>query len=114
MAELVDIEDIVKNQDSTQLNPQPKKTSCSVKIKHDLKKYNRKNQSQLDQQLDQEYLKQVPGQGKIYVKTFGCSHNISDSEFMMGQLSEFGYILTEKPDDADLILINSCTVKNPS
>jgi len=45
MAELVDIEDIVKNQDSTQLNPQPKKTSCSVKIKHDLKKYNRKNQS---------------------------------------------------------------------
>lgn len=56
----------------------------------------------------------VPGTQKIYVKTFGCSHNMSDSEFMMGQLVDYGYTLVEDPLDADLILINSCTVKNPS
>jgi hypothetical protein len=33
---------------------------------------------------DKEFIENVPGQGRIFVKTFGCSHNISDSEFMMG------------------------------
>jgi len=56
----------------------------------------------------------VPGTQKIYVKTFGCSHNMSDSEFMMGQLAEYGYTLVDAISEADLILINSCTVKNPS
>lgn len=56
----------------------------------------------------------VPGTQTIYVKTFGCSHNQSDSEYMAGQLSAYGYGLTEVPDIADLWLINTCTVKNPS
>lgn len=56
----------------------------------------------------------VPGTQTIYVKTFGCSHNQSDSEYMAGQLSAYGYGLTEAPDIADLWLINTCTVKNPS
>lgn len=33
----------------------------------------------------------VPGTQRIWVRTFGCSHNSSDSEYMMGQLQEFGY-----------------------
>ena len=33
---------------------------------------------------------------------------------MIGQLSEYGYNIVNTPDQADLILINSCTVKNPS
>ena len=61
-----------------------------------------------------EFIQNVPGTQKICVKTFGCSHNMSDSEFMMGQLSEFGYTLVDSFNEADLILINSCTVKNPS
>lgn len=56
----------------------------------------------------------IPGTQKIYVKTWGCSHNNSDSEYMAGQLAAFGYKLTEKKEDADLWLLNSCTVKNPS
>ena len=32
----------------------------------------------------------VPGTAKVHVKTFGCSHNISDSEFMAGQLAAYG------------------------
>ncbi|KAK3230087.1 hypothetical protein Dsin_001968 [Dipteronia sinensis] len=56
----------------------------------------------------------VPGTQIIYIKTFGCSHNQSDSEYMAGQLSAFGYALTENPEEADLWLINTCTVKSPS
>lgn len=58
--------------------------------------------------------KDIPGTQKVYVQTFGCSHNVSDSEYMMGQLVEYGYKLVEDPIEADCILINSCTVKNPS
>ncbi|THG17496.1 hypothetical protein TEA_024751 [Camellia sinensis var. sinensis] len=50
----------------------------------------------------------------IYMKTFGCSHNQSDSEYMAGQLSAFGYVLGDNPEEADLWLINTCTVKSPS
>ena len=58
----------------------------------------------------------VPGTARIYLKTYGCSHNSSDSEVMAGQLQQFGYRLVGEADRevADLWLINSCTVKNPS
>ncbi|KAJ8769904.1 hypothetical protein K2173_008986 [Erythroxylum novogranatense] len=56
----------------------------------------------------------VPGTQTIYIKTFGCSHNQSDSEYMAGQLSSFGYALSDNPEEADLWLINTCTVKSPS
>lgn len=56
----------------------------------------------------------VPGTQKVYVKTQGCSHNISDGEFMMGLLAEYGYTLVDRLEDSDACLFNSCTVKNPS
>lgn len=33
----------------------------------------------------------LPGRAAVWVKTFGCSHNISDSEYMEGQLQDYGY-----------------------
>ena len=56
----------------------------------------------------------VPGTASLWVKTFGCSHNISDGEYMEGQLSRYGYKFVKDKDTADLWLLNSCTVKNPS
>ena len=56
----------------------------------------------------------VPGVAKVHVKTFGCSHNHSDSEFMAGQLGAYGYDLVTDPGDADVWVVNTCTVKNPS
>lgn len=38
----------------------------------------------------------IPGTQKIYVKTWGCSHNNSDGEYMAGQLASFGYKITGK------------------
>ncbi|XP_076898913.1 uncharacterized protein LOC143552629 [Bidens hawaiensis] len=57
---------------------------------------------------------QIPGTQTIFLKTFGCSHNQSDSEYMAGQLSSFGYAISDNAEDADLWLINTCTVKSPS
>lgn len=56
----------------------------------------------------------IPGTQKIYIKTWGCTHNNSDSEYMAGQLATYGYNLTSDQNEADLWLLNSCTVKNPS
>ena len=56
----------------------------------------------------------LPGRAKVYVKTFGCSHNTSDAEFMMGQLAAYGFQVTSDPETADACVVNSCTVKNPS
>ena len=56
----------------------------------------------------------VPGTQSVYVKTYGCSHNISDGEYMEGMLSDYGYRIESDPAQADLWLLNSCTVKDPS
>lgn len=57
---------------------------------------------------------ELPGKQKIFVKTYGCSHNISDSEYMAGLLAEYGFQIVDKMENADACLINSCTVKGPS
>ena len=56
----------------------------------------------------------VPGSHVLWTKTFGCAHNVSDGEYMVGQLLSYGYSFTEHREDADLWLLNSCTVKDPS
>jgi threonylcarbamoyladenosine tRNA methylthiotransferase CDKAL1 len=50
----------------------------------------------------------------VYMHTFGCGHNVSDGEYMAGQLAEGGYVVSEQFEGADCFVINSCTVKNPS
>ncbi|CRG93798.1 radical SAM protein, putative [Plasmodium gallinaceum] len=56
----------------------------------------------------------IPENYKIYFKSFGCAHNSSDSEFMMGLLSNYGFKFVKNIEDCDICIINSCTVKNPS
>lgn len=56
----------------------------------------------------------IPGTQTIWLKTMGCSHNVSDSEYMQGALAAYGYKFSEDPEEADLWLVNSCTVKDPS
>ena len=36
----------------------------------------------------------IPGVGTLYIKTWGCSHNNSDGEYMAGILSQYGYNIT--------------------
>ena len=56
----------------------------------------------------------IPGTQNVFLKTYGCSHNTSDSEYMMGLLAEYGYNFVDDFGEADVCVINSCTVKNPS
>jgi len=59
----------------------------------------------------------VPGVGRVFVRTWGCSHNVSDSEYMAGALEAYGYSVSDKDADlrtADCAVLNSCTVKGPS
>lgn len=48
---------------------------------------------------------------RVHIETFGCQMNKSDSEKMLGLLAKDGYAWTENLDDADLILINSCSIR---
>lgn len=51
---------------------------------------------------------------KAYIKTFGCQMNEHDSFQMQNVLEREGYALTEEPGDAELILLNTCSVRqNP-
>lgn len=45
------------------------------------------------------------------VRTFGCQQNVSDSEHIKGMLAEMGFAFTEEPEEADLILFNTCAVR---
>lgn len=56
----------------------------------------------------------VPGAQRVYVKIYGCQHNQSDGEYMMGQLRDYGYTLVDSVEECDVVVVNSCTVKNPS
>ncbi|XP_025835262.1 threonylcarbamoyladenosine tRNA methylthiotransferase-like [Agrilus planipennis] len=64
--------------------------------------------------LTEEPVGDIPGTQKIYLKTWGCAHNSSDSEYMAGQLAAYGYKIVEDKFKANLWLLNSCTVKNPA
>ncbi|KAK8797397.1 hypothetical protein WA158_004605 [Blastocystis sp. Blastoise] len=55
-----------------------------------------------------------PESYKLWIKTFGCAHNVSDGEYMEGLLASYGYRFVVNKLDADLWVLNSCTVKDPS
>jgi len=48
---------------------------------------------------------------RVHLRTFGCQMNVRDSEIITGLLISRGYKLTDKPDDADVILLNTCCVR---
>ncbi len=50
-------------------------------------------------------------QQRYYVVTFGCQQNVSDSEKLMGMLEEMGYTKTEIKEEADVVIINTCCVR---
>lgn len=50
-------------------------------------------------------------QKSVYVETFGCQMNKSDSEHMLGLLEEIGYSKTENIKAADLMILNTCAIR---
>ncbi len=51
------------------------------------------------------------GEKRIYINTFGCQQNEADSETLMGIAMTRGYVPTETIEEADLIIFNTCAVR---
>ncbi|XP_026327910.1 threonylcarbamoyladenosine tRNA methylthiotransferase [Hyposmocoma kahamanoa] len=103
-----DIEDLISSQDITPKERYASRKNVSVRSR----KREEKNAMEPPEKVILESV--VPGTQTIYVKTWGCAHNNSDSEYMAGLLAAQGYKLTENKWDAQLWLLNSCTVKSPA
>jgi len=48
---------------------------------------------------------------RVFLETYGCQMNVADSETMAGVLEAAGMTLTERPEDADAILLNTCAIR---
>ena len=48
----------------------------------------------------------------VYIETYGCQMNVSDSELMLGVLGREGYVRTDDPAAADVLLVNTCAVRD--
>ena len=48
---------------------------------------------------------------RLFIKTYGCQMNVYDSERMADVLRPLGYGLTDTPDDADLVVLNTCHIR---
>ena len=51
---------------------------------------------------------------KVYIETMGCQMNKSDTERMLGMLSHFGYEETKNQEEADLLMVNTCSIRQLS
>ena len=58
-------------------------------------------------------LRPLQGDGKkIFIETYGCQMNFGDSEIVVSIMQKEGYFYTEKIEEADIILINTCSVRD--
>lgn len=48
----------------------------------------------------------------VYIETYGCQMNVSDSELMLGKLAASGYDAVDGPEGADVILVNTCAIRD--
>ena len=48
---------------------------------------------------------------RAYILTFGCQQNEADSEKLSGMAETMGYAIVDKPEDADLIVVNTCAIR---
>ena len=49
---------------------------------------------------------------KLYIETYGCQMNVADSEVVVSILGDNGYTLTDNMENADLILVNTCSIRD--
>ena len=53
----------------------------------------------------------MPGTKKVFVKTFGCQMNVYDSERMAESLIPYGFSETDRPEEAEVIILNTCHIR---
>ena len=54
-------------------------------------------------------LRPLQGAGrKLFVETYGCQMNVGDTEIVVAIMQQEGYVYTDKIEEADVVLINTC------
>lgn len=53
-----------------------------------------------------------PKKPQVFIETYGCQMNVNDSEVVLAILQQSGYALCEQIEDADLILVNTCSIRD--
>ncbi|MFD2133203.1 tRNA (N6-isopentenyl adenosine(37)-C2)-methylthiotransferase MiaB [Pseudogracilibacillus auburnensis] len=80
----------------------------------DIKKARKRGRDKIEVHYDFEIPEEMSkiGKGKKFlIRTYGCQMNEHDTEVMAGILSEMGYESTLDTDDADIILLNTCAIR---
>ncbi|MBR3886636.1 MAG: tRNA (N6-isopentenyl adenosine(37)-C2)-methylthiotransferase MiaB, partial [Alistipes sp.] len=58
-------------------------------------------------------LRPAVGDGRrLFVETYGCQMNVGDTEIVVSIMQKEGYFYTDKIDQADIILINTCSIRD--
>jgi len=53
----------------------------------------------------------IPSKKNLHIKTYGCQMNVYDSERMADILAPLGYVLIDNPDEADMVILNTCHIR---
>lgn len=53
----------------------------------------------------------LPATRRAFVETYGCQMNLGDAELMTGVLAERGYVAVDRPEAADVIIVNTCAIR---
>lgn len=69
----------------------------------------RRRRSRFTVPVPPRYLRRMK---RVYIETYGCQMNVADSETMFGVLGRDGYVRTDNPEEADVLLINTCAVRD--
>ncbi|MBS4199034.1 tRNA (N6-isopentenyl adenosine(37)-C2)-methylthiotransferase MiaB [Bacillus sp. FJAT-49732] len=101
-------------------NPSPKKEKDysqyfqSVYIPPSMKDARRRGREEINYNIDFEIDEKYEGMGtgrKFYIRTYGCQMNEHDTEVMAGIFMGLGYEATDTVEDADVILLNTCAIR---
>ena len=58
-------------------------------------------------------LRPLTGAGrKLFIETYGCQMNVGDSEIVVSIMQQHGYIYTDRAEEADVVLINTCSIRD--
>lgn len=49
---------------------------------------------------------------KVYIETYGCQMNVADTEIVLGILKKNNYEVVDNPDNADVVLLNTCSIRD--
>ena len=73
---------------------------------------NNRNEN-VELRLDTNTLRPLSGAGrKLFVETYGCQMNVGDTEIVVSVMQREGYVYTDRIDEADVILINTCSIRD--